>query len=225
MKKWIALALALTLLFTGCQAENEEPAERKRSAATEKKSVSFPLELIEGGIVVERLQVYSGEYWENGEAELVEDVAAILVRNPGRRSIEFAAITLKQGTKRLHFFLYDLPPGETCLVMEKEKQCGSGSVEWGEILSIRWSVYDLAPEQVQWVGIEERIHVRNVTGQEIEDLCIRYKRYCQEFGCYLGGISFSAHAMDLGAGEEQILTPGCYHAGTTKVVGINAEGT
>lgn len=226
MKKRIVWTLMLALLLTGCRGEMTEPVERETPTALEKASEIFPLELAQGGIIVERLWDHSGEYWENGEMEWVENVAAILVYNPGRRTIEFAAICLEQSEERLRFFLYDLPPGETCIVLEKEKKPRSGEkVTGGEILSIRWSVYDLAPEQVQWVGINECITVRNLTGREIGNLCIRYKRYCPENGCYFGGVSFSAYATDLEAGGERILTPHFYSAGRTRVVGITAERT
>lgn len=212
----VSILLAAVLL-AGCggQATPRMVAE----PSTESQGLALPLTLAEGGLVVEEIFQYSGEYWENGIPETVENVAAILISNPGRRMIEYAAIRLECGSRQLHFFLYDLPPGEKCLVLEKEGKALCGDVTAATFLGIRWCVYDLAPEQMRWVGRDETILVGNDTGRDMQALCLRYKRYDENRGCFLGGISFSVRT-ELVAGQERVLTPLHYRAGCCRVVQI-----
>lgn len=220
MGKRVMAALLLALFLGGCAGEAQVQTTAAETGEIRERVMTLPLKLAEGGLVVEEISQYSGEYWENGVPETVENVAAVLVSNPGRRMIQYAAIQMECGGKRLHFFLYDLPPGEKCLVMEKEGGAWEGPVRGAEILGIRWCGYDLAPEQVRWVGMNETLVVGNSTGRTMENVCLRYKRNDQERGCFLGGISFSVHTAALEAGQEQVLTPLHYQAGRWKVIAI-----
>lgn len=217
MGKWMVPMVLAVVLLAGCGGR--ETPRTLIAPSTESRETALPLTLAEGGLVVEEIFQYSGEYWENGTPETVENVAAILVSNPGRRMIEYAAIRLECGSKQLHFFLYDLPPGEKCLVMEKEGKPLLGTVTEATFLGIRWCVYDLAPEQVRWVGRNETILVGNATGRDMEEICLRYKRYDEERGCFLGGVSFSIRT-ELAAGQEERLSPLYYYAGCCQVVSI-----
>ncbi len=209
--------LLAAVLLAGCGGQ--ATPQMVTATSMESQSLALPLILAEGGLVVEEVFQYSGEYWENGTPETVENVAAILISNPGRRMIEYAAIRLECGSRQLHFFLYDLPPGEKCLVLEKEGKVLCGDVTAATFLGIRWCVYDLAPEQVRWVGRDDTLVVGNLTAWTIEELCLRYKRYDANRGCFLGGVSFSVRA-ELVAGQEKILLPSYYHAGACQVVHI-----
>lgn len=212
-------ALLLALLLGGCAGKAQVQTVAEETGEIREGTMALPLKLAEGAVTVEQISRYSGEYWENGVPETVENVAAILVSNPGRRMIEYAAIRLECGSQQLHFFLYDLPPGEKCLVMEKEGKPLTGTVTEAAFLGIRWRHYDLAPEQVRWVGRDEELVLGNLTGRDLTDIDLRYKRYDQERGCFLGGISFSVHA-ELTPGQEKTLLPCYYHAGSCQVVSI-----
>lgn len=223
MGKRVLVALLLALLLGGCAGKTQVQTVAEQTEEIREGTMALPLKLAEGAVTVEQISRYCGEYWENGAPETVENVAAILVFNPGRRMIEYAAIRLECGSQQLHFFLYDLPPGEKCLVMEKEGKPLTGAVMDAAFLGIRWRPYDLAPEQVRWVGRDEEIVVGNLTGRDMTDVCLRYKRYDEERGCFLGGIGFSVHAT-LAAEQEKTLSPLYYRAGCCKVVSIETGG-
>ena len=224
------LAAALAgIALCGCAGENTgmEQASGMLPAfsampLTADTAVCFPCTLAED-LVVEELIAYSGAFWEDGSGKTVSNVAALMVANTGSRMMEFGVITLEQGGRLLHFFVYDLPPGSRCLVAERLRHPYSEkAVRACDVGILQWGYPEMSREEVNYVGTDERLTVVNRTARP-RDILVRYKRYDPEGDYFLGGMAFSAHFF---AAEPQIpktLTPEHYHAGQARVVSVTTE--
>ena len=185
-------------------------------------SVSFPCVPAEE-LMVEAFTSYDGMFWEDGTGEEVSGVAALMVANTGTRMIEFGAVTVEQGGRMLHFFVYDLPPGTRCLVAERLRQPYSEGDARGCTAGIlRWIFLEMSREEVNYVGTDERLTVVNCAART-RNILVRYKRYDPEGAYFLGGMAFSAHFFGVEPQIPKTLTPEYYHAGQARVVSVTTE--
>ena len=184
--------------------------------------MTFPYVLADG-LIAEELLGYDGAFWEDGSGDTVSGVAALMLHNTSQRMIEFAAVTVEQGERKLHFFVYDLPPGSQCLVAEWQKQAFSRE-EAGEccVGALRWGNQEMSREETDYLGTDGKLTVINRTARPL-DVKVRYKRYEEEDGWFLGGMAFSAHFFAVVPHQPKTLTPEHYHAGKARVVSVSIE--
>ena len=228
MKKrgFILLLAGLTAMLSACAEKQPTPVEAVILPVFAEKSAqavaTFPCVLADG-LVVEELLGYDGPFWEDGSGAEVSGVAALMLHNTSTRMIEFGAVTVEQGGRILHFFIYDLPPGSRCLVAEWQQQpfsweaareCGVGV--------LRWSHQELAREEADYLGTDGKLTVINRTARPL-NIKVRYKRYDKEGDYFLGGMAFSAHFFATQPQQPKTLTPEYYHAGTARVVSVTIE--
>lgn len=226
---WILLMAALAVMLCAC--------EKKASVSLEKSAevpvffgmpsepgatVTFPCTLADG-LVAEKLAVYDGPFWEDGSGEGVSGVAALMFSNTGPRMIEFGAITVEQGGRALHFFIYDLPPGSRCLVAEWQRQSFSEEeTQACRANVLRWGYQELSRDEVNYVGTDGKLTVVNRT-PKTRNIVVRYKRYDPEGDYFLGGMAFSAHFFGAEPQNPKSLAPQHYHAGKARVVSVTVE--
>ena len=229
-RRYVLLTAALVgIALCGCPG-NDTQTEKEASLLPSfsamplaaDPAVSFPCALGED-LVAEALVSYDGAFWEDGSGEEVSGVAALMVANTGARMIEFGAITVEQGERQLHFFIYDLPPGTRCLVAERLRGTFSREQARGcRLERIRWSYQELSRSQADYVGTDERLTVVNRTSNT-RDVLVRYKRYDQEGEYFVGGMAFSAHFFGAEPQIPKMQTPEHYHAGKARVVSVSIE--
>lgn len=229
MGKWGIILLTALLCFCLCACGEVCEMETQDvlpvfygEALAFHEEVTFPKTLA-NGLVAEALTVYRGEFWEDGSGEYVSGVAALMLKNTGTRMLEFASVTVEQEGKILHFFIYDLPPGERCLVAERLRQSHSDGSAWECSVGIlRWCCPEMSREEVDYVGTDERLTVVNRTSQ-IRNIKVRYKRYDENEKCFVGGMAFSAHFFAVKPQQPKTGTPEYYHAGHARVVSVSTE--
>lgn len=229
-KGWrLVLGLVVMGVLCGCDSQIHTPApvmweqaaEAEQSAAT---PLEFPCVLPDSGLVAEKLVCYDGPYWEDGSGEIVDNVAGLMLYNPTDRLIEFAAFSLEQGTQRLYFFVYHLPPNSRCLVLEYNRSsCDPMLVTACDQLSIRWDRQELSREQVDYVGLGSMMTVINRDAQQLTHVTVWYKQYVKEEDYYLGGAVHSAHVFFLQPEERRTIWPEHYDAGCARIVGVEIK--
>ena len=232
-RRWYRVLAILTaaggivaLFLTQGNSSAELPQQQTQQTETSLQSteLTFPHTLPENGLILEGTVSYSGTYVEDESNDTVTNVTGLMVYNPGDRMVRFGALALEQEGKHLYFFVYCLPPGGRCLILEKNRQTYSEErVTQCRVLTMRWEYQDLHSEQVSYVGFGEQLTVVNTSARQLRHVALWYKRYDQERACYLGGIAYSAHAFKLAARSHRILTPGYYSAGSVKVVNVELE--
>lgn len=227
---WILLLAGLAgMLLCACGEKNAGPGEGTallpillEMSWEQEPSVTFPCTLADG-LVAEALTAYNGPFWEDGTGAEVSGVAALMLCNTGSRMIEFAAVTVEQGGRTLHFFVYDLPPGSRCLVAEWLRQSFSEEgIRVCQAGILRWSYQELSREEVDYLGTDEKLTVVNRTARP-QNITVRYKRYDKEGDYFLGGMAFSAHFFRIEPQKPKTLTPEYYHAGKARVVSVTVE--
>lgn len=187
-------------------------------------TLSLPYTLPTSGLVVEALVSYDGIYWEDYAQDTVSQVTALMLYNPMERMVEFGAVILEQNGKQLYFFVYCLPPGSRCLVLEKHRQPFSEEaiIQCRE-LNIRWNYQDLKRNELDYLGFGQNLTVTNRTSQQQKHVTVWYKHYVGDKGYYLGGVAYSTHLFRLNPHEQRMLTPTYYDAGLCKIVAIKLE--
>ena len=219
------VCLALIKGNTTAQHDGEAAQETKPSeTAAAVEELTFPYTLPDSGLVVEGTVAYTGAYMEDGSGDAVTDVTGLVVCNPGQRMVRFGAIALEQEGKQLYFFVYCLPPGAKCLILEKNRSPYSRkNVTECRELTMRWEYQDLHSEQLCYVGFGEQLTLINHSSKQMQHVTLWYKQYDHEKECYLGGVAYSAHVFWLKEQEQRTLTPEHYHAGSAKVVTVELE--
>lgn len=223
----LTAAGGIVALFLTRGSSSAEPVTQQTQAIETSPAVAgliFPYTLPENGLVLEGTVSYSGTYVEDDSGDEVTDVTGLMVYNPCDRMVRFGAIALEQDGKQLYFFLYCLPPGGRCLILEKNRHpFAEHPLSECRVLTMRWEYQDLHSEQVYYVGFGEELTVVNHSVKQLRHVALWYKRYDRERGCFLGGVAYSAHVFRLHAQAKRVLTPQYYCAGDAKVVNVELE--
>ena len=226
------VVLCLTLIFgiSGCNRREIKPAFQPTEAvpamemAHGPQSLTFPYALSDSGLVVEDLVSYSGVFRENEQDETVENVAALMLYNPSERMVEFAAVSVEQGSETLYFFVYRLPPNSRCLIPEKGKSTFRELVLTAcQALCVRWTYQELSRHQLDYLGVGKQLTIINRDSRQQEHVTVWYKQYVRNGDYYLGGVAYSEHLVFLLAEERRTVTPTYYETGKAKIVSIRIE--
>ena len=225
--KWRLLWLALILgMLAGCAAPPEVPMEESKPQPqrTQKiaETLAFPRSAPGSMLILETMQSYSGPYWEDGSGRQVENVAGLMVCNPTKRMVDFAAFAVEQGGETLYFFIHALPPQSRCLALEYTGKSRVGeTAEACRELCVQWGRQELSREQLDYLGLGPSMTVINRDGRQIRHVTVRYKQYVADGDYYLGGAVQSEHLFFLE--ERRTVLPAHYDASHARIVGIELE--
>lgn len=179
----------------------------------------FPYDIAGSDMRALQLVRYEGPFWEDDSETEVVDTAALLIENTGGY-LAAGAVVLEWGEDRMVFELYDLPPGEKALVLEKDRQRfrrGSPSACYG------WET-EAYPENTGFVTVEDAggmcMTVTNCTEHMLPVVQICYKVCDPGSGIFIGGISYRTEVRDLLPGERRHISPYHYASGSSAVVQV-----
>ena len=186
----------------------------------ENKGVSFPCQVPEYDLVIEKLAPYSGLYVEDGSNVTVPNVAMLLVYNDGDFPLEYTQIRVAYGNETLLFDISALPVGEKLVVQEKNGKAIPGAVaESATALVVQRANMEMSEEMVRVVDNgDNTITVQNLTNKEIPTVRVFYKYYMEEEGIFVGGIAFTVRITGLAAGANITVQPSHYTSQTSRVV-------
>lgn len=236
MRRFIILAVSviwltgmLTAMGKGVMGQEIPPAGTQQAEPTQTQQIlqeqilSLPCKVQDTQMVARLLACYEGPFREDGSNEEVVDVAALVVENAGGTMISEGAVILEWEDDRLVFELYALPPGEKALVLEKNKK------PWREddlTACYGWERREY-PENMGHVEVRDRggctMLVINHTDGSVPVTHIRYKRYDEESGMYIGGICYEVTVKALAPGEWREINPHHYVSGYSKVVSVTVQ--
>ena len=181
--------------------------------------VPFPLDIAGSEMRALQLVQYEGPFWEDESEVEVVNTAALVIENTGGYIAE-GAVVLEWGEGRMVFELFDLPPGERVLVLEKDRQSfrqGTPSGCYG------WET-EAYPENTGHVTVEDaggmHMAVTNYAAGVIPVVQIWYKSCDPGSGMLIGGISYSVTLRNLQPGERRHVSPYHYASGSSKVVQV-----
>lgn len=178
-------------------AQPNEPAEPE-SAEPEDNPANDPVEVqdifdLGSDVKITGLISYTGAFMEDRSDEVVSDVLAILVTNFGDEYIQTMDITLSAGEMQAEFSLSTLFPGETVVVLEKNRMSYSTAPEFEQVQTGNVALFDGHPgmchDKLEIHCLDGIINITNISGQDIsDDILVYYKNYVS--GMYYGGITY-----------------------------------
>ncbi len=207
------LALAVLLLFMFRMESGNDP-ELPQAATQQTDSTGTAGSVLPGtqdicdlgdNIRIDGFIPYTGAFMEDRTDEVVTDVLGIRVTNAGDKYIQTMDITLTAGETQAEFSLSSLFPGETVVVLEKNRMAYSTAPEFDQVRTDAVALFESHPgmceDKLEIQCLNGVINVTNISGADItEDILIYYKNYVS--GMYYGGITYRLRIQGgLKAGE------------------------
>ena len=181
-------------------AEHTEPVEttQSRTEQTEASVENTQAQLdylfdLGSDVLITEYVSYTGAFMEDRTDEVLADILAIRITNRGDKFIQTMDITLSNGDARAQFSVSTLFPGETVIVLEKNRMAFSTAPEFTQAETSSVALFDAHPgmceDKLEIQCLNGVINITNISGEDITgDILIYYKNYVS--GVYYGGITY-----------------------------------
>lgn len=220
---WCVGVAGLYLRVEGC-LEQTVPAAGQQNDETRAQLLQLPYTLPGTDLVIEGLASYEGLYLEDGSAEEVADLAALVIRNRGDTTVEQGQILLCQAGRELCFDFFYLPPGAEMLVLDRGRHLYAP----GPVTACRGWAEAAAPDDLELVTVVEEgmctLHITNPGATPLHNLTLYFKNFDPESGIYLGGIAYEINIEQLLPGQTYTCCPWYYVAGESRILKIKTSG-
>lgn len=182
-------------------------------------------EIYEGKLVCREYALFSGQFVEDGRDELVENVAAILVKNDSDQFLDLATLTYDIDGEIATFIVTGLPAGKSAWVMEATRMRASHSsvFTYLDCVSSFKSEVILFTSKLTVTAEGNMLTVTNNTGETLEDVCVYYRNVHSD-GNYFGGITYLVGFGTLEPGQSAQSMAGHYTEGVTEIVRYGWKG-
>jgi len=136
---------------------------------------------------------YTGAFMEDRTDEVVSDVLGIKITNTGEEYIQAMDITLTDGDVTAEFSLSTLFPGQTVVVLEKNRMAYTDAPEFTDFETSSVALFDgnpgMAEDKIKIQCLDGVINITNISDEDITgDILVYYKNYIG--GIYYGGITY-----------------------------------
>ena len=197
----------------------EIPPE-KDPVTGEELGISFPCQIPEYDLVIEKLAPYSGMFVEDGSNADAQNVAMLLVKNSGSFPVEYTRIRVACGQEELLFDISALPAGEKLVVQEKTgKAIQESKVTAASALVVQRANMEMSEGKVKVIDNgDNTLTIQNLTDETIPTIRVFYKYYMEEENLFVGGIAFTVRISRLSAGASVTIQPSHYTSKTSRVV-------
>lgn len=202
---------ALLLVVFWLQKEEVQPEEPAQEVITQpateeiQETMTEPTEIeetaaelislfdLEYNIKITKFIPYTGAFMEDRTDEVVTDVLGIQVTNTGDQYIQAMDITLSAGDTQAQFSLSTLFPGETMVVLEKNRMAYTTAPEFEQAQCSNIALFDghpgMAQDKLEILCADGVMNITNISGEDITgDIMVYYKNYVSDV--YLGGITY-----------------------------------
>ena len=182
--------------------------------------ITFPCQVPEYGLVIEKMGPYKGMFVEDGSNVNVENVAMLMVHNRDDFPLEYTQICVEYGQEKLFFDISALPAGERLVVQEKTgKPIPEGTATYATATVVQRAEMEMSANKVRVTDNgDNTLTVQNLTEETIPAVRVFYKYYMQEEGIFVGGIAFTVRVTRLTPGAAVTVQPSHYTSKTGRVV-------
>lgn len=186
----------------------------------ESLGITFPCQVPEHGLIIEKLADYDGMYVEDGTNRAVQGVAMLLVSNTGDTPLEYTQICVQYSEENLLFDISALPVGESLVVQEKNgKPVPEGVPTSANAMVVHRANMEMSADQVRVTDNgDNTLTIENLTDKTIPTVRVFYKYYMEEQGIYVGGIAFTLRITRLGPNGKITVQPSHYTSQSARVV-------
>lgn len=172
---------------------NPEDSSDESTEATAPESEPEKPEILLEAIEITSFDSYTGPFVEDGSDDTVENILAITVKNNTPQTLQYAEATLLFGDTTAQFAFSTLRPGESVMVLEKNRL---EYVEGMEPSSYQFDnvIYfteepTLCADKISISALDGAFNVRNISGENLTgNIAIYYKNKTAQG--YLGGITY-----------------------------------
>ena len=179
------------------------------------------------GLQVVQTGSYSGIFVEDGSNDAVNKILMIVVKNTGTQTVQYAEITLTDGDTVARFTLSTLPPGESALLMEKNRMSYE---DGGSLTQIKFSNValfkqepNLSEDLVKVQALNGILNVTNISGQDITGNVVIYYKNASSDMLY-GGITYRATISGgIKAGEVKQIVASHFSKDGSRIMWITVE--
>lgn len=145
------------------------------------------------GLQVVKVGSYTGLYVEDGSNDVLSRLLMIVVENTGTKTVQYAEIELSDGEKTAHFSLTTLPPGESVVLLEKDRMLYADGKDLSEVTISNVAIFQQEPTLCEDLlaiqALDGALNVTNISGKDIEgDIVIYYKNAASDL--LYGGITY-----------------------------------
>lgn len=173
------------------------------------------------GLILERVEAYSGIYVEDGSNADIQGVAMILLHNRGKSDIDLATIQLTYGEFTREFVVTSLPKGMSAVIQEKNKKAMAAGILTECTATVIESNKEtqLSYTQISVVeNTDNSLTIKNLTNRDIPSARIFYKYFMNDQQLLVGGVTFTVNVIDLKAGQTVTVKPSHYLVGASQIV-------
>ena len=187
--------------------------EEPQDIPFEDRGISFPIEVDDSALIIDKAMPYTGTYVEDMTCDYVNGVFALAVRNTGSDWISSLDISLYDQTMQYRFFATGIPPGTAVLLLETHRAPYT-EIRLNDMdVYIRLSDYPICSSpniSVDAVGLD-MLAVTNLTDRIQSDVFVYYKSNYRDESCLLGGITHAERIPVLAPNETLYLQPEFYN--------------
>lgn len=184
--------------------------------------VTFPVTFPGSGLTVQDMAVYEGPFSEDGSADNVTDVAAVILCNSSDQGIAYGEVTLQlEGVQYCFVFTY-LPPGGRILVPEaSRKPYQEGCITDCRCVKLVREDFSLAQDTIRVTpkGMAG-IMLENITQETLQHVYLRYKLHLNQEDIYIGGVTYRLEVGTLLPGQTVEVLPERFVWGYSTIVEI-----
>lgn len=182
--------------------------------------LTLPVHIDQSGIVLESLQKYDGPYFEDRTNDYVQGIASAVFINAGNKCLESAFIEVCLEGGSYVFEVTMLPPGMRVLVLERDKSVYLHGSVISCTISDRYTE-TIVDEPLFIENLQDgSCRLKNLSFFDISELSVFHKRWSEEMGMYLGGISYKTLIVNFQSGDELAITPGYTFPENSQIVCI-----
>ena len=172
-------------------------------------------------VSIRMLNPWTGAFWEDGSDDAVIDCLAMQFRNDGDRPIQYAEYTFSAGEETRVFRFTDLPPGQSCVVLETNRAAYADQQPLRPSERVVASV-DALPRSEALLLVDNgdnTISIVNRTDREISRARVFFKFYYEQEQTFLGGITYTAEAEQIPANGSVTIAPPHFESGVSVFLG------
>lgn len=176
------------------------------------------------GLQVEKIGSYSGLYVEDGTDDVLSRILMVIVKNTGSRTVQYAEVELTDGEKTAYFTLSTLPPGESVVLLEKNRMSYADGKNLTQTTIRNVAVFaqepDLCEDRIKVQALDGVLNVTNISGKDIEgNVVIYYKNAASDL--LYGGITYRATITGgIKAGETKQIVASHYSQKGSRILWI-----
>ena len=150
-------------------------------------------EELSDGLTVDDIGSYSGLYIEDGTDEIISGILMLTVTNHAEQTMQYAEITLSDGVDTAYFSLTTLPPGESAVLLEKNRMTYKQGMLLKDISLGTVSYFTTEPSMCESLVTIQKLdgvlNITNISGTPITgDIMIYYKNASEDM--LYGGITY-----------------------------------